>query len=207
MMEIFARGGATMYIIALITLFSLLVIIERFIVYTKATNSAKKFLVEFKSHLVQGNVDEAIEVCEVTPGPVPSIMRAGLLKFQQSNGDMNEVEKAIEAVANTELAFLEKNLTFLVTGFTIAPMTGFLGTVIGMIHAFDAIAMAGSVEATVVASGISEALITTASGLVVAIPINLCYNYFTSKVSSIVLSVEESTREFIEILKTQSAAK
>ena len=90
------------------------------------------------------------------------------------------------------------------TGFTIAPMIGFLGTVVGMIHAFDAIAMAGSVEATVVASGISEALITTASGLAVAIPISLAYNYFTSKVNSIVLSIEESTREFIDILKSQS---
>jgi len=134
-------------------------------------------------------------------------MRAGLLKFQQTSGDMAEVEKSIESTANTELAFLEKNLTFLVTGFTVAPMIGFLGTVLGMIHAFDAIAMAGSVEATVVASGISEALITTATGLAIAIPVNLFYNYFTAKVSGIILSVEESTREFIEILKTQSKAK
>jgi biopolymer transport protein ExbB len=207
MMELFVRGGSVMYLLALVAILSLVVIIERFIVYAKATRSAKKFLVEFKSHLVQGNVDEAIEVCEVTPGPVPSIMRAGLLKFQQTSGDMNEVEKSIESTANTELAFLEKNLTFLVTGFTVAPMIGFLGTVLGMIHAFDAIAMAGSVEATVVASGISEALITTATGLTIAIPVNLFYNYFTAKVSGIILSVEESTREFLEILKTQTKAK
>ncbi|HMA68469.1 MAG TPA: MotA/TolQ/ExbB proton channel family protein [Candidatus Mcinerneyibacterium sp.] len=193
-----------MWMLLIVVIFELIVIIERLIVYIKASRSAKKFFVEFKSHLVQGNVDEAVEICEATPGPVPSIMRAGLLKYQQTDGDMDEVEKAIDQTSETELSFLEKGLTFLQTGFTISPMIGFLGTVVGMIHAFDAIAMAGSVEATVVASGISEALITTASGLAVAIPISLAYNYFTSKVNSIILSIEESTREFIDILKSQS---
>jgi len=204
MREFFARGGPVMWMLLIVVIFELIVIIERLIVYIKASRSAKKFFVEFKSHLVQGNVDEAVEICEATPGPVPSIMRAGLLKYQQTDGDMDEVEKAIDQTSETELSFLEKGLTFLQTGFTISPMIGFLGTVVGMIHAFDAIAMAGSVEATVVASGISEALITTASGLAVAIPISLAYNYFTSKVNSIILSIEESTREFIDILKSQS---
>jgi len=204
MREFFARGGPVMWMLLIVVIFELIVIIERLIVYIKASRSAKKFFVEFKSHLVQGNVDEAVEICEATPGPVPSIMRAGLLKYQQTDGNMDEVEKAIDQTSETELSFLEKGLTFLQTGFTIAPMIGFLGTVVGMIHAFDAIAMAGSVEATVVASGISEALITTASGLAVAIPISLAYNYFTSKVNSIILSIEESTREFIDILKSQS---
>jgi len=204
MREFFARGGPVMWMLLIVVIFELIVIIERLIVYIKASRSAKKFFVEFKSHLVQGNVDEAVEICEATPGPVPSIMRAGLLKYQQTDGNMDEVEKAIDQTSETELSFLEKGLTFLQTGFTISPMIGFLGTVVGMIHAFDAIAMAGSVEATVVASGISEALITTASGLAVAIPISLAYNYFTSKVNSIVLSIEESTREFIDILKSQS---
>src|SRR6056297_30785 len=204
MREFFARGGPVMWMLLIVVIFELIVIIERLIVYIKASRSAKKFFVEFKSHLVQGNVDEAVEICEATPGPVPSIMRAGLLKYQQTDGDMDEVEKAIDQTSETELSFLEKGLTFLQTGFTISPMIGFLGTVVGMIHAFDAIAMAGSVEATVVASGISEALITTASGLAVAIPMSLAYNYFTSKVNSIILSIEESTREFINILKSQS---
>lgn len=204
MREFFARGGPVMWMLLIVVIFELIVIIERLIVYIKASRSAKKFFVEFKSHLVQGNVDEAVEICEATPGPVPSIMRAGLLKYQQTDGNMDEVEKAIDQTSETELSFLEKGLTFLQTGFTISPMIGFLGTVVGMIHAFDAIAMAGSVEATVVASGISEALITTASGLAVAIPISLAYNYFTSKVNSIILSIEESTREFIDILKSQS---
>ena len=204
MRELFARGGPVMWLILIVVVFELIVIIERLFVYIKASRSAKKFFVEFKSHLVQGNMDEAIEICEATPGPVPSIMRAGLMKYQQTDGDMDEVEKAIESTSETELAFLDRGLTFLQTGFTISPMIGFLGTVVGMIHAFDAIAMAGSVEATVVASGISEALITTASGLAVAIPMSLAYNYFTSKVNSIILSIEESTREFIDILKSQS---
>lgn len=203
MKELFAQGGNVMWILLVIVVFELIVIIERLFVYIKASRSAKKFFVEFKSHLVQGNIDEAVEICEATPGPVPSIMRAGLLKYQQTDGDMEEVEKAIDSTGETELAFLERGLTFLQTGFTISPMIGFLGTVVGMIHAFEAIAMAGSVEATVVASGISEALITTASGLAVAIPLSLAYNYFTSKVNSIILSIEESTREFIDILKTQ----
>ena len=205
MMDLIGKGGWTMYLLALVALVATIFIIERLIVYTKATLSAKKFLVDFKAYLVQGDLDAAIEACEATPGPVPAIMRAGLLKYQQTNGDMIEVEKAIESVGTTELAFLEKNLIFLVTAFTIGPMIGFLGTVTGMIHAFDAIAAAGTVEATVVASGISEALITTASGLTIAIPVKLFYDYFTAKVTSIVLNVEESTREFIELLKTQKS--
>lgn len=204
MRELFARGGPVMWILLIVVVFELIVMIERLFVYIKAARSAKKFVVEFKSHLVQGNMDEAVEICEATPGPVPSIMRAGLMKYQQTDGDMDEVEKAIEQTGETELAFLDRGLTFIQTGFTVSPMIGFLGTVVGMIHAFDAIAMAGSVEATVVASGISEALITTASGLAVAIPMSLAYNYFTSKQSSIILNIEESTREFINILKSQS---
>ncbi len=203
LMELWAKGGDVMWLLLLSAIAGVVIIVERMIVYTKVSMGAKKFLVDFKSHLVQGNVDEAIEICEATPGPVPSLMRAGLMKYQQTKGDMNEVEKAIEATAVTELAFLEKNMTMLVTVFTVAPMLGFLGTVTGMISAFDAIAMAGTVEPTIVASGISEALITTAAGLLIGIPVNMFYNYFSQRIASIIVSIEESTRDFLEILKSQ----
>jgi len=202
-MDLWAKGGDVMWLLAFCAIAGVVIIVERFVVYTKVTMGAKKFLVDFKSHLVQGNVDEAIEICEATPGPVPSLMRAGLMKYQQTKGDISEVEKAIETTAVTELAFLEKNLTFLVTLFTVAPMFGFLGTVTGMIGAFDAIAMAGTVEPTIVAAGISEALITTAAGLVIGIPINIFFNFFTQRVSAISVNIEESVRDFLEILKSQ----
>jgi biopolymer transport protein ExbB len=113
---------------------------------------------------------------------------------------LEQVEKAIENAGTIEMSFLERGLVWLATVANVAPMLGFLGTVSGMISAFAAIAEAGDVNATIVASGISEALITTASGLAIAIPIQAAHNYFVSRVDRLVIDMEESANDLIDYL-------
>jgi biopolymer transport protein ExbB len=146
-----------------------------------------------KSDGVQGG----IEVCQRTRGPVAAVLHAGLMRANQGP---EAVEKAIEAAGTVEMSFLQKGLVALATLVNVAPLLGFLGTVSGMIHAFEAIAAAEQVSAKLVATGISEALITTQAGLCIAIPLQSAMNYFISRIDRFVLEMEEASIEVVDTL-------
>ena len=133
----------------------------------------------------------------MTRGPVATVLHAGLLRLDRG---IEHVEKSIEESGAIEMAFLERGLVWLSTVANLAPLVGFLGTVSGMIRAFNDIAAAGDVDPSVVAGGISEALITTASGLVVAIPVQAAYNFFLSKIDKIIIDLQESSNQFVDDL-------
>jgi biopolymer transport protein ExbB len=134
-------------------------------------------------------------------GPIAAVLHSGLARAKRGP---EAVEKAIQTAASIEVALLERGLIWLSTVANIAPLLGFLGTVSGMIHAFEAIAAAEEVSARLVATGISEALITTAAGLMVAIPVQAAHNYFVSRIDKVVIDLEESGAELIDALTTHS---
>jgi len=171
--------------------------IERFWTLTRASVNAHKFTARIRDALGDGGVNKAIEVCANTRGPLANVMHAGLLRVGKG---VEHVEKAIITSGTIEMAFMERNLIWMGTAISIAPMLGFLGTVSGMIHAFDAIAKANDISPSLVASGIAEALLTTLFGLVVAIIIQFFYNYFVARIDKIVIDMEESTQEFVDLL-------
>jgi len=172
------------------------VAIERFIVFSKARINVNEFLTKIrKALLVNRNVKEAIKVCEQNKGPVASVMKAGLLRYGQPR---DEIEKTIENAALYELDRLEKRLGVLGTTANVAPMLGFLGTVAGMIRSFATLAEQGLTNPAAVAVGISEALITTATGLIIAIPAQLIYNWYTTKITRFVRDIETASNMLVE---------
>jgi biopolymer transport protein ExbB len=172
-------------------------IIERMVTLNLAKGNTKKFIAKINKVLAEEGPEKAMEVCSNTRGPVASIFNAGLMKM---NKGIDQVEKSVMNAGQVELAFLEKNLIWLASVIAIAPMLGFLGTVSGMINAFDAIAAANDISPAIVASGIAEALITTMFGLTVAIPVQLAHNWFVSIIDGIVMDMQESSTEFVDQL-------
>ncbi|MCE5249714.1 MotA/TolQ/ExbB proton channel family protein [bacterium] len=144
-----------------------------------------------------GGLAKATEICTKTAGPVATIVHAGLSRVHKG---IDHVEKAVESAGAVEMAFLENGLVWLATIANVAPMIGFFGTVAGMISAFRSIAAAGDVEPSIVAAGISMALITTAGGLLVAIPIQMAYNLCVYLIDRIVVSMEENASKFVDTL-------
>ena len=185
-----------MYPLGITSLVGMIFIIERFFALRKAKTNVNEFLAKIrKSLIVNRSVKQATKVCEDYSGPVASIMKAGLLKFGHPK---DEVEKTIENAALFEIGRFEKNMVWLATVANVAPLMGFLGTVAGMINSFEALAEAGLSNPGLVASGISEALITTATGLAIAIPVQLAYNFFMNKINKFVRDVETSTNMLLE---------
>ncbi len=194
--ELFFQGGIFMWPLLAFSLLALTCIIERLIIFTKAKINVNDFLTRIrKALLVNRNVKEAIKVCEQYQGPVASVMKAGLLRYGHTRED---IEKTIENAALYELDRLEKRMGVLATTANVAPMLGFLGTVAGMIKSFDELASQGLSNPGAVAAGISEALITTATGLIVAIPAQLAYNWFTTKITRFVRDIETATNMLME---------
>lgn len=197
MVEYFIQGGEFMWPILILLIFGVAISIERFISLTRASVNTRKFLTNVKSAMDEGGVDSAMEVCEKTPGPVASIFHAGL---QRAPRGAEYVEKAIANAGTIEMAFLERNMIWLSTVITLAPMLGFTGTVRGMIGAFDDIKNANDISPAIVADGISVALLTTLFGLVVAIIIQIFHNFFISKIDRLVIDMEESSVELVDHL-------
>jgi biopolymer transport protein ExbB len=197
MVDLFEKGGLFMWPLLALTFFGVVVILERFYTLSKAHINAKEFMVNIQEALKQGGPENAAELCSNTRGPVATVLHAGLLRLDRGIG---HVEKAIEESGAVEMAFLERGLVWLSTVANLAPLIGFLGTVSGMIRAFADIAAAGDVDPSVVAGGISEALITTAAGLVVAIPAQTAYNFFLSKIDKIIIDLQESSNQFVDDL-------
>jgi len=185
-----------MYPLLFFSVLAATVAIERFIVFSKAKINVSDFLTKIrKALLVNRNVKEAIKICEQSKGPVASVMKAGLLRYGHSRED---VEKTIENAALYELDRLEKRLGVLATTANVAPMLGFLGTVAGMIKSFATLAEQGLTNPAAVAVGISEALITTATGLIIAIPAQLVYNWYTTKITRFVRDIETASNMLVE---------
>jgi biopolymer transport protein ExbB len=185
-----------MYPLLFFSVLAATVAIERFIVFSKAKINVSDFLTKVrKALLVNRNVKEAIKICEQSKGPVASVMKAGLLRYGHTRED---VEKTIENAALYELDRLEKRLGVLATTANVAPMLGFLGTVAGMIKSFATLAEQGLTNPAAVAVGISEALITTATGLIIAIPAQLVYNWYTTKITRFVRDIETASNMLVE---------
>jgi len=205
MVELFQRGGMFMWPILALAIFGFMVAIERIYTLTKASVVTKRFIPKvMKALKSEGGVNEAIELCEKTPGPIAEIFLAGLSKTGKG---MDAVEKSIQSAGTVEMSFLDKGMIWLATVITLAPLLGFMGTVSGMINAFDAIAKVNDMSPAIVAGGISEALLTTIFGLIVAAPLQLCYNLFTARVDGIVIDMEESTMNLLETLNIMDEKK
>jgi biopolymer transport protein ExbB len=199
LLTMFHDGGAWMYPLVLCSLFALGVIIAKAYTLWAAHRRSKSVLEEVETLARGGRLDEAIRVAAETPGPVAAILYSGLRRVQARQSG-RDIEKAIATTGVIELGFLERGLTVLATISNVAPLLGFLGTVAGMISAFGAIAEAGQVEASLVAGGIKIALITTATGLIIAVPVNVAYNFFVTRIDRLIMDMEEGTSHVLNII-------
>ena len=195
--ELFNDGGWAMYPLLILLILGIGVAIERLYNLSRAAIDAEGFFKNLEEAIESGGPDKAAELCSATPGPVASVIHAGLLRLDRG---LEHVEKAVDNSGAVEMAFLERGMVWLSTVANLAPMIGFLGTVSGMINAFQAIKEAGDVEPSMVAGGISEALITTAAGLIVGILIQFCYNFFSNRIDKIIADMTEQTAAFIDLL-------
>lgn len=203
MWDLFQDGGWAMYPLVVLLVLGIAIALERMINLTRAGIDASTFFQDLEGALRSGGPDEAARICSETRGPVASVIHAGLLRMHRG---IDHVEKAIDNAGAVEMAFLERGMVWLSTVANLAPMIGFLGTVSGMISAFQAIERAGDVEPSMVAGGISEALITTASGLIVGIIIQFLHNFFASKIDRIIADMQEHTAGFIDLLAETGTA-
>ncbi len=196
--EKFIEGGpAFMGIVLLVLIFGLAISIERIIYLTLSATNTKKLLLSIENALEDGGVEKAKDICRNTRGPVASIFYQGLLRYDSG---IEEVEKSIVSYGSVITGRLESGVSWVSLFIALAPMLGFMGTVIGMIQAFDDIAAAGDISPQIVASGIKIALLTTVFGLIVAIILQIFYNYIISKIDSLVNDMEDSSISFIDLM-------
>jgi len=200
--QFIAGGWQFMGIVLLCLILGLAVSIERIITLNLATTNTKKLLSDVENALSSGGVESAKDVCRNTQGPVASIFVQGLMRMSEG---IDMVEKSIIAYGSVEMGKLEKGMVWISLFISLAPMLGFMGTVIGMIDAFDAIAEAGDVSPALVAGGIKIALLTTVGGLIVAVILQLFYNYLVSKIDSLVNAMEDSSISLVDILVKNQA--
>ena len=197
MVDFFVQGGGFMWPILIALLFGLAIIGERAYSLINSSSNTDQFFDDVKTVYNDSGKEQAIEFCENTPGPVASIFYAGLSKMEKTK---EEIEKAVQNAGGLEMAFLEKNMIWINSVITIAPMLGFTGTVVGMIKAFEDIKMANDISPAVVAGGISQALLTTAFGLIVAMIMQVAQNFFVSMIDKLILDMEEQSIKIVEYL-------
>ena len=197
MVQYFHDGGNFMWPILVALVFGLGFTLERIYSLMMSRIDSETFFDDITKVIDNDGAEAALELCEQTQGPVSAIFHAGLSRLHRG---LAEVEKAIQNAGAIEMAFLEKNMIWLNAVITIAPMLGFTGTVIGMIKAFDAIKAANDISPAVVAGGISQALLTTAFGLVVAMIIQTFQNLFVSRIDKLVLEMEEQSVKIMDHL-------
>lgn len=201
----FIEGGAGFMGAVLLTLiFGLALSFERVIYLNLASTNTDKLLGAVEAALKDGGVEAAKEICRNTRGPVASIFYQGL---DRNDEGIDSVEKSVVSYGSVQMGLLEKNLSWIGLFIAIAPMLGFMGTVIGMISAFDDIQTAGDISPTVVAGGIKIALITTVTGLMVAIILQIFYNYLVSQIDSIVNKMEDASISLIDMLVKNNSKK
>jgi len=197
----FIEGGpGFMGIVLICLILGLAIAIERIIYLNLATTNSQKLTAGVEEALASGGVDAAKELCRNTKGPVASIFYQGL---DRVNEGVESAEKAVVAYGGVQMGQLEKNVSWISLFIALAPMLGFMGTVIGMIQAFDKIEAAGDMQPSLVAGGIKVALLTTVFGLIVAIILQVFYNYIIAKIDSIVNDMEDASINLIDILVAQ----
>jgi len=194
----FIEGGpGFMGIVLLCLILGLAIAIERIIFLNLSSTNTKKLTKNVEDALESGGIDAAKEVCRNTKGPVASIFYQGL---DRADDSLESAEKAVVAYGGVQMGQLEKNVSWISLFIALAPMLGFMGTVIGMIQAFDKIQSAGGMDATLVAGGIKVALLTTVFGLIVAIILQVFYNYIVAKIDNIVNDMEDSSITLMDML-------
>jgi|TARA_B110001454_G_C12601014_1_gene384464 biopolymer transport protein ExbB len=204
MVQYFIDGGAFMWPILVSLVFGLGFALERAYSLVVSSIDSQKFFTDISDTINESGVDSAVELCNNTRGPVAEIFHAGLSRAHRG---LAEVEKAIQNSGSLEMAFLEKNMIWLNTVITVAPMIGFTGTVVGMIDAFDAIKAANDISPAVVAGGISKALLTTAFGLITAMIIQIFQNFFVSRIDRLILDMEENSIKLVDQLYDIDSSK
>lgn len=203
--ERFIEGGAEfMGIVLACLIFGLALVIERIVYLNLATTNTKKLVEKVDEALKSGGVEAAKEVCRNTRGPVASIFYQGL---DRADEGIDMVEKSVVSYGGVQMGLLEKGMSWIQLFISLAPMLGFMGTVIGMIQAFDTIEANGGVQADQIAGDIKVALLTTVFGLIVAIILQVFYNYLIAKIDSIVNDMEDASISLIDVLLKNGAAK
>jgi len=205
MRELFVKGGIFMWPLLLCSIVAVGVIIERLITFIRSRTNADEFMEQIVDAL-EGNpatgdketrIQTAIEICDRNGSPISSVIRAGLARAGKS---IRSIERAMEKASVHQISFLEKGLVVLATLATISPLIGFVGTVSGMIRSFSVIAESATRDPQGVARGISEALITTATGLLIAIPIFIAYNFFVNWIGRFTIQMEDSAGTLLDSL-------
>ncbi len=194
-------GWGFMTLVLICLVLGLALSIERIIYLTLSTSNTKKLLAELETALNNGGVEKAKEVCRNTRGPVASIFYQGLMRF---NDGLDEVEKAMISYGSVMNGNLSSGTSWITLCIALGPNLGFFGTVIGMVQAFDAIAAAGDISPTIVASGMKVALLTTVFGLITAMILQVAYNFILNKIEGILNDMEDSTITFMDILNEYS---
>ncbi len=197
MLELFEKGGPIMYPLLLCSVIALVVVLWRFYELHRVKVNAGEFMQSVHEHLTRNEIEDAIETCDDFTGPVVSIVKAGLKKYRRGG---EEIANAIENAGSVEVAKLEQGLLILLGIAKTAPLLGFLGTVAGMIGSMTTIGQIGVENPQMVAQGISEALITTATGLAIAIPVYLTHFYFTGRINRFVRTMQESSIQVLDAM-------
>ena len=197
MIDYIVKGGWVMVPIIACSIFALAIIIERFYSLTPNKIHPEDFVSKIKKLLTKDKINQAIAACNSNNSPIAIILEAGILKRSRYR---DQIKEAIEHAGRQEAGKLQRYLTVLATIANITPLLGLLGTVIGMIKVFQVISVQGVGKPAALASGISEALITTAAGLIIAIPTVVFYNYFYKKTNNYILEMENSSIELLDIL-------
>jgi biopolymer transport protein ExbB len=200
--DLYVKGGLFMHFLLASSIIGLVFILERAWTLWRARTNIRKLMNRVIQSMRTEGVKSALEVCERTRGPIAAILHAGLMRADRGT---EQVEKSIETAGTIEMSFLERGLNYIAMVSNIAPLLGFLGTVSGMISAFAAIAAAEQVSAKLVASGIQEALITTATGLAIAIPCTFFHGIFVSRIDRYIIEMEETSAELVnELIEMES---
>jgi biopolymer transport protein ExbB len=197
MVELFKQGGDFMWPILVFLIFGIAIGLAKVWTLWRAGINTRKFIETIRTELKEGGTKAALEICENTRGPVASIFHAGLIRAEEG---IDYVEKSITNAGSIEMAFLERWMVWLGFIIVIAPMLGFTGTVWGMIVAFDAIRTANDISPAVVAGGISQALLTTLFGLIVAMIVQLFYNWSTARIDKLIIDMEEASVHLVDTL-------
>ena len=199
LLTLFADGGWMMYPLVLCSLIALGVIIAKGWTLHQAHHGTSKVLSQVEEIAQKGDLEGALAIAAATPGPAAAILVVGLRRIRKRRVLHGEVENAVATTGAIELGFLERGLVILATIANVAPLMGFLGTVAGMILAFGAIEQAGDVDPSLVAGGIKVALLTTAAGLVIAIPVNIAYNFFVTRIDQLIIDMERGAQKIINL--------
>lgn len=201
----FIEGGpGFMSLIIICLIIGLALAIERILYLSFSETNTKKLVAQVEEALANGGIEAAKDVCRNTRGPVASIFYQGLLRYDQG---VDVVEKTVVSYGSVQMSEMEKGLTWISLFIAIAPSLGFLGTVVGMIQAFDAIQAAGDISPNVVAGGMKVALITTVGGLIVAMILQVFYNYILAKIDTLTVDMEDSSISLVDVLTKYNGKK